>query len=351
MFLEENPHTNLTAEELKQRELKHKEEFEKKHKVVNNFLLKYPYKGVDKFTSDFGMFVRKKISPFIRWGSRKFSKHKLVVDSYPELPKNKAYIFASTHGFNEDIESLVSTLDRSAYIIIGSNEQLKYNQDMKAAFLAGLILVDLKDPYSRSLVIPKATRVINNGISVVIFPEGSWNPSENLLVKHLFNGVYKMSCDSQTEVVPTASLKEFNGDTIYLKYGNPIALYKYPEKEALIMFRDQLATLKYELTEKYMRPFVREEWGDDPRLTWMQKQKEEVLRMDWKDEDWDIEYVSYKPKDLVTDEDIIKDLEKVKLTVDNAKVMAPVKVKSLENQKYDYISYLKKTWLDKDNDV
>ena len=42
-----------------------------------------------------------------------------------KLEKDTPYIFASSHGFVEDIQALIATLDRNAYILTGAIDQLE----------------------------------------------------------------------------------------------------------------------------------------------------------------------------------------------------------------------------------
>ena len=43
------------------------------------------------------------------------------------------------------------------------------------------------------IVIGKMNRVLKAGNSILIFPEGRWNDSENLLCQKLFAGPYNLS--------------------------------------------------------------------------------------------------------------------------------------------------------------
>ena len=105
---------------------------------------------------------------------------------YPKLEKDMPYIFASTHYFNEDIIAALATVDRSAYALIGTTDQVENNTLMYAAWAYGLIYVDRRSQESRKQSILKMEHVLNNGTSVIMYPEGGWNNTENLICKRLF---------------------------------------------------------------------------------------------------------------------------------------------------------------------
>ena len=66
---------------------------------------------------------------------------KIIIDRYPELNTDEPYIFVSTHGFSNDIIACLASIDRSAYLLMGSTNQVEYNRLMYAAWLNGFIYV------------------------------------------------------------------------------------------------------------------------------------------------------------------------------------------------------------------
>ena len=103
------------------------------------------------------------------------------------------YIFASTHFFDEDIIANLAVIDRNAWVLIGTTDQLEHNPQMYAAWLNGLVYVNRLDADSRKESVKKMLRILNAGSSVLIFPEGGWNNSENLLVNPLFSGPWLLA--------------------------------------------------------------------------------------------------------------------------------------------------------------
>ena len=135
----------------------------------------------ENFTSNMGIKMRRIINKPLKGVLKVATGKKIIIDRYPELEKDEQYIFASTHYFNEDIIAGMAALDRPAYVLIGTTDQVENNPLMNAAWLYGLIYVDRLNTESRKDSVKKMERILNNGSSILMFPEGGWNNTENLL--------------------------------------------------------------------------------------------------------------------------------------------------------------------------
>ena len=136
--------------------------------MKNKGLKNVKISNVDNFTTDTGMKLRRVIGKPLRKVLKMAAGKKVVIDRYPKLEKDEQYIFASTHYFNEDIIAGMAAIDRSAYALIGTTDQVDNNPLMYAAWLYGLIYVDRNDPESRKQSVLKMAKVLNNGSSVIM---------------------------------------------------------------------------------------------------------------------------------------------------------------------------------------
>ena len=100
---------------------------------------------VETFTSDKGIVRRRKIAKVLKKVLKIATPEKIIVDRYPELNPDEPYIFVSTHGFSNDIIACLASIDRSAYLLMGSTNQVEYNRLMYAAWLNGFIYVNRTD--------------------------------------------------------------------------------------------------------------------------------------------------------------------------------------------------------------
>ena len=313
--------------------------------MKNYGITKFQYTDVDEFTSDFGMNVRKKINPVLRRILRLATKGELIVDHYPKLNDGEAYIFVSLHNFVEDTIANLATIDRDAYLLFGTTDQLHVNPEMYFAWMNGFIYVDRYNDENRKSAVLKMERVLNNGNSVLIFAEGGFNNTENLLCTKLFSSPYLLAKSTNCKVVPIAPFYEFGTDKIYMNVGEPMDLSVYDnKKDALIDLRDTLATLMYDNLEKHSTHVVRSELGSDPRLDFMEQRRLEYLKTKWTRDVWDEELTRYFGEHDREYNAVQESMDNVEINMDNAKVMAPILVKRMNDKKYDFKKYMHQNW-------
>lgn len=164
----------------------------------------------------------------------------------PHGPK----IFAATHTYSrEDIAWAISLAGEQSYLLTNAWRELLYTSDGLALWASGIILVDRYDKANRRASIEKAKRVLELGGNVLMFPEGVWNMSENQLVRKLYPGVHKIATLSGAPVIPISTM--MYGDQFYVSKGSALYLSKLEQHDAIQKLRDCLATLKWEIMERY----------------------------------------------------------------------------------------------------
>lgn len=217
--------------------------------MYNKFLEKYLDYAPEKVVSKKGVWIRKVISPVLRFVVPFVTPNsKLTVVRRAKLPKQPV-IFAATHGFREDCEHTMVMAGRQVYILNGSLSQVFKSFDGITAWLVGMIIVDRTDKESRSSSIEKLVRVLELGSSVIMYPEGTWNKSPNELVSGLFPGIYDVAQKSGALVVPIATYR--NGKKAYGITEEAFDICQYGREEGIQILRDKMATMQYELMEKY----------------------------------------------------------------------------------------------------
>lgn len=315
--------------------------------MKNVGLIHLKYANVDNFTTETGLKLRRVINKPVRAILKMATNGNIIIEKYPKLDKNKTYIFAATHSFVEEISSTLYAIDRSAYTLCGTTDQFENNPKMYFNWLTGVIFVDRYDDESRKSSIEKMERVLDRGSSILLFPEGGLNNTENLLVQKLFAGPYILSKNKNVEVVPISTFNEFGKDDIYISVGDPLKLYEYDKKEGLTVLRDAMATLKYNQIENHASKIIRSELGADPRLEFMEERRQEYLKTKWTHDVWDEELTVYKDKTSPTPKEVRESLNQVEITDENAGIMGPILVKKLEDEKYDFNKYMHENWMKK----
>lgn len=316
--------------------------------MVNIGLVKLKYATVETFTTNTGLKIRKFINKPLRYILEKSTKGKIVLESYPNLEKDEAYIFSSTHFHCEDIISNLAILDRNTYALIGTTDQIEHNPLMYGAWLNGFIYVDRWNKQSRKDAIPKMERVLKAGNSVLIWPEGSLNNTENLLIQKLFGGPYYLAQSTGKKVVPISNYLQPETNTIYIRVGQPLDLTKYDKEEALDILRDAMATMMFEQIKEHSVPIKRAELTYDHHLSHLEDRRQEYLKNKWTSVDKILEeLVVYKDKNIVELEDILRSLENIEVTKENAHIIAPLLEEIQNLDKYNFKRYVKSRGLKK----
>lgn len=311
-------------------------------------------KTAKNFTTDCGIHVRSFINPFFRWILEKNTKGEIVLEHYPILDEGP-YIFCSSHSHIEDIISDLAILDRNAYVLIGTTDQLEHNPQMYAAWINGLIYVDRDSAESRHESLKMMEYLLRNRVSVLLFPEGSYNNSANLLVKQFFPGFYKLAIATHAKVVPISNFLAPDSK-IYINVGNPIAVDNMSKKEALETLRDRIAEMRFLQIENHTKETKRSELGSDPMRDFMESRRREYFKVKWSSyEAWEQELTSYRGVDpSPTFDEVWGFLDKIDLNDATSEKLAyylPLleeykRAKTLA-RRYDFGNYMKENWKNK----
>lgn len=299
----------------------------------------------ETFTTSFGIKFRRFIRPALRPILRLVVGRRIHIENYPKLQKGVPYIFASTHSFVDDAIVNYACVDRSAYMLIGTPDQVEHNPAMYAAWLNGMVFVDKLSPQNRKDSVEKMVHVLENGSSIILYPEGSWNNTENLLVQPLFAGPWILAQRTKCKVIPIAMYQEYKSKDIYYQAGEPLDLASMKKEEALDVLRDAMATMLYKMIEKYSTILKRAELGREPRLDYMDERMREYLCTRWTRDDWKLEITIYRDKKLPpSPEEVRASFDRVKITSKNAAILAPILMRREDDKKYNLVSYMQQNW-------
>jgi len=131
-----------------------------------------------------------------------FSKLNFIrYDTYgrENFKKGKAYIFICNHTSFLDIPGVCLALQRE-FKPLAKKELLKipvFGWIAKSA----AVIVDRSSPQSRKRSIDKLKYVLKQGISLLIFPEGTQNRSTEIL-QPFHDGAFRIAIDAQQPIIP-----------------------------------------------------------------------------------------------------------------------------------------------------
>lgn len=240
---------------------------------------------------------------------------KLKVERRARIPK-KPVIFAATHGFREDAEHTAVMAKRQAYILNGSLPQVFNTFDGITSWIVGVILVNRADKESRAAAKEKMIYALKNGASIIMYPEGTWNKSPNQLVSGLFPGVYDVAKEAGVEVVPIATYR--NGNTSYGIMESAFNICNYERNIGIQILRDKMATMQYELMEKYGRCRRSELLqGIDVDAYWERYVQDLISQAEFYE--YELErYTKYREKGVTTPEEAFAFMDKLIPSSENA---------------------------------
>lgn len=261
--------------------------------------------------------------------SVKKNANNIIVERYPKLDDGESYIFVGSHVCPEDIETMLNVIDRNAYLILGSVENLNYNPEVYLSWLNGMIVFNVLDMKERRELIPKMERVLQTQ-SILIFPEGSHNYDLNKLIKPLYDGPVNLALKTGKKIVPVVLVKDYENNVAYLDVGNPIDVKNlnlniqdyYPGKEDSEKYRiksmssyvrDQMATAVYHMVERHIAPIRRSEYEDLGQHFIDFYVTDTFRKLNWKHDVFDAEYLTKKTDDEREYEEVARSLSNLRL--------------------------------------
>lgn len=180
----------------------------------------------------------------VKKSSKKYIHEDLVINN--KLVYEEAAIYAVNHTNVSDTPVVFHTINKQAYILAGTKSQKLI--DSIGFNLNGVIWVDRHSVESKKRSTDKIYRILKSGGSVMWFPEGTWNLTENLLMLPMRYGIVKMAAKANVPIVPISI--HYSEDKIYSMVGEPLTVT--PNEDAIVAvtrLRDTMAAMKYEQME------------------------------------------------------------------------------------------------------
>ena len=180
---------------------------------------------------------------------RKINGIKLTIICDERTKTKEPVVYACTHIGGVDIETAFEVIKDPCWLFLGDPREVYKNIDGFMLGLNGVICLDSKDKDDRRIAKETAIGLLQNGGSLMIFPEGAWNISINQPVMGMFSGAADIAIQSKAQIVPVAL--ECYGKYMYVAIGKNINVADaWQDKNELTSYlRDALATLKWRIFE------------------------------------------------------------------------------------------------------
>ena len=113
--------------------------------------------------------------------------------------KDKQYIFVANHSSYMDIPCIVMCIHQPLRVL-GKYEMVRY-PIFGFIYRVAVILVDRSDAAHRAQSVRALKAAIKRGISIFIFPEGTFNETDQPL-KDFYDGAFRTAVETQTPIKP-----------------------------------------------------------------------------------------------------------------------------------------------------
>lgn len=175
-------------------------------------------------------------------------KQTIAVIGYQKKYKEQM-IYACTHIGGNDLQSVFEVIHRGCWWFIGDPCVLYKDISGLLLHLNGCIMLETGDKDDRHIAYLRAVELLKAGGSLMIYPEGARNGTENLPVMELFQGTAKMAMETNTNIIPIA-IEQYDNRFI-VNFGNVLCPEDYSSNVDLTSnLRDALAALKWEIWER-----------------------------------------------------------------------------------------------------
>lgn len=173
-----------------------------------------------------------------------------VIGDKHNTDSNNPRIYACTHIGGNDIQRTFQVIKEPAYLMLGDPGILYKKLIYKGLEMNGVISLETTDKEDRKIAYARAIELLNKGGNLLIYPEGAWNVSPNLVVMKIFTGTVRMAKETGAEIIPIA-VEQYDNN-FYFNIGSNYTILpnsSKDDKELTADLRDKLVTLKWEIME------------------------------------------------------------------------------------------------------
>ena len=175
--------------------------------------------------------------------------YKVVIEQPCCLLPNKPVIYAVNHFCFADTPIMGRITPRRSYILLGK-QRLGFS-DWIYFMLNGVIFVDRKDKEDMAASKLAMSAYLNKSRSIVIFPEGTWNLTENQLMLPMKWGIIDIAKETGAQIIPTVLEYDREQKKCLVRFGTPMIFSPEDNKaEGIASLRDTMATMRWEFWER-----------------------------------------------------------------------------------------------------
>jgi 1-acyl-sn-glycerol-3-phosphate acyltransferase len=171
----------------------------------------------------------------------------------------RSYIFVSNHISYLDIPMILQGVPRNTFRILGKAQMARIPL-FGYIYSRAVVMVDRSSMQDRGRSMRDLKTLVRDGLSVFIFPEGTFNET-GLPLKTFYDGAFRIAIEMQTPIQPMLfpdTYDRMHYSTIFSLFPGRSRVVYLPTVEVAGMGPDDLEPLKervYALMEKGLREF------------------------------------------------------------------------------------------------
>lgn len=221
--------------------------------------------------------------------------YKVIIEQPCHLLPNKPVIYTVNHFCFADAPIMGRITPKRSYFFAGK-QRLGFS-DWLYFNLNGVIFVDRKDKEDMAASKQAMIAYLGKGRSILLFPEGTWNLTENQLMMPMKWGVIDVAKESGAQIVPTVLEYSREEKRCFVRFGEPMAVSSEDNKaEAIAALRDTMASMRWDFWER-KGLFSRKELDLDAERQKLFYSVEEYSTIDWEYESSCIYHPHTEPQD------------------------------------------------------
>jgi 1-acyl-sn-glycerol-3-phosphate acyltransferase len=129
-------------------------------------------------------------------------RHKNIAEE--PINPNRHYVFVANHISYIDIPLIFQGIRKNSFRVLGKIEMSKIPV-FGVLYRLAVVLIDRSSPQSRANSIKELQKVLDQNISIFIFPEGTFNETKHPL-KSFYDGAFRIAIETQTPIKPIVFL-------------------------------------------------------------------------------------------------------------------------------------------------
>ena len=196
----------------------------------------------------FAAFCRDAFHPVLMALAGSVLKFRIVRDNdYRSLP-DRPILFAPNHYCGLDITVVCNAIHGRAIIVAG--KQALYPVDEFFLKANGAIFVDRLDKTDTAACKRAAAAQLRKGKNVILFPEGTSNVSDALLMYPMKWGIIDIAKQTGAQIIPVILHYDKKRMECHVRFGDAMTMEDKTKAEGIAWLRDTMATIRWPFFEK-----------------------------------------------------------------------------------------------------